>query len=172
MDQSIEWRPIPGYDGDYEASSAGDIRNARTGHVLRPATSKPYPYVNLRGRTQKVHRLVALTFHGPGAPGLEVLHANDMKMDNRAANLSWGTRAMNVADAISHDLHPAAAKSRTTHCPSGHAYTDENTYRNPSGGRSCRECRRVRAREAFARKKARGYTDLAGNPRQSRAQRT
>lgn len=171
MDQSIQWHPIPGYDGDYEASDTGEIRNARTGRVLRQATSKPYPYVNLRGKTQKVHRLVALTFHGPGAPGEEVLHANDVKTDNRATNLSWGTRRKNVADAIAHDLHPAAAKARTTHCPANHEYTPENTYTYPDGRRFCRECRRIKGREAFDRKKARGYTDLAGNPRPSRAKR-
>ena len=30
-----------------------------------------------------------------------------------------------------------------THCPEGHPYTEENTYRRPSGSRACRTCRRA-----------------------------
>lgn len=41
-------------------------------------------------------------------------------------------------------------KTRTglakTHCPTGHAYTPENTYRSPRGHRSCRTCARDRDR--------------------------
>jgi hypothetical protein len=31
-----------------------------------------------------------------------------------------------------------------THCPKGHAYSEENTYRDPSGSRHCRVCGRQR----------------------------
>lgn len=37
--------------------------------------------------------------------------------------------------------------SQKTHCPHGHEYTAENTYRQSEGGRGCRECRRVQNRE-------------------------
>lgn len=33
-----------------------------------------------------------------------------------------------------------------THCPHGHEYTDENTYRKRNGARECRTCRTERAR--------------------------
>lgn len=32
-------------------------------------------------------------------------------------------------------------------CPHGHAYTEENTYRDPRGYRQCRSCRRRRSRQ-------------------------
>lgn len=35
---------------------------------------------------------------------------------------------------------PAAINARKTHCPQGHEYSEENTYRPPSGGRKCRAC--------------------------------
>lgn len=42
-----------------------------------------------------------------------------------------------------------------THCPRGHAYDDENTYRTSTGGRGCRECRRIWWRENGAAVRAR-----------------
>lgn len=34
-----------------------------------------------------------------------------------------------------------------THCPHGHEYTPENTYRNKRGNRFCRTCHRIRGRK-------------------------
>jgi hypothetical protein len=31
-----------------------------------------------------------------------------------------------------------------THCPQGHPFDEDNTYRYPSGARACRTCRRLR----------------------------
>lgn len=38
-----------------------------------------------------------------------------------------------------------------THCPSGHEYAPENTRISTKGDRLCRECARIRSREAIAR---------------------
>ena len=40
-----------------------------------------------------------------------------------------------------------------THCPHGHEYTAENTYRDPNGKRSCRECKRADYRRRYWRDK-------------------
>jgi hypothetical protein len=32
--------------------------------------------------------------------------------------------------------------ARKTHCPQGHPYDEQNTYRTPTGGRQCLTCRR------------------------------
>jgi hypothetical protein len=50
-----------------------------------------------------------------------------------------------------------------THCPAGHPYDEQNTYRTPSGHRECRTCRAATGRRHAARK--REYT------REWRAQR-
>lgn len=46
-----------------------------------------------------------------------------------------------------------AIHARKTHCKYGHAFTPENTYRNPKGRRGCRTCRRKdgQVRRASAR---------------------
>ena len=46
-----------------------------------------------------IHRLVLEAFVGPRPRGAFGLHGNDDREDNRAANLRWGTRAENAADA-------------------------------------------------------------------------
>ncbi|WP_369830186.1 HNH endonuclease [Mycobacterium sp. E1747] len=40
-----------------------------------------------------------------------------------------------------------------THCPRGHEYTAANTYRSTDNLRRCRECARIRSREAVRRKR-------------------
>lgn len=41
-----------------------------------------------------------------------------------------------------------------THCPSGHAYTEANTYIHARGDRQCRSCIRVRSAQARERRRA------------------
>lgn len=43
---------------------------------------------------------------------------------------------------------------RGTHCKAGHAYTEANTYVDPSGRRTCRECHRRLGREGQRRRRA------------------
>lgn len=107
------WLPIPGYEGFYEVSDLGRIRSLRHmtrcgwrgGHLLKPfPDSDGYLRVNLSrdgviARLQPVHRLVLLAFTGPPpTPDHECCHGPGGKLDNRPANLSWGTRLDNSDD--------------------------------------------------------------------------
>jgi hypothetical protein len=47
-----------------------------------------------------VHILVALTFIGPRPVGLDVLHGENGKLDNRLCNIRYGTKAENMADKV------------------------------------------------------------------------
>ncbi len=110
-----EWRPIPGYEGWYEASSCGNIRRllacrgATAGRVLKQSLRGEYLAVSLyrndRKRKYDVHVLVASAFHGVRQSELIVNHRDTNKRNNRADNLEWVTPAGNVAHAISHGLH-------------------------------------------------------------------
>lgn len=116
---AVIWKPIPGVDG-YEASSDGDIRSVPrvverimpggrlirqplAGRILAPAKCKNgYLYVNARGRTYQVHRLVARAWLSGDGEGFDVAHENNDRHDNRPANLRWATRMENIADQVAH----------------------------------------------------------------------
>lgn len=95
-----QWRDIPNYEGRYQVSSEGRVRNARTGRVLRPGLAyNGYYMVRLckdgYARTQRVSRLVAQAFVPGFAPELQVNHINGDKTDNSADNLEWCTPSEN-----------------------------------------------------------------------------
>lgn len=110
-----KWLPVKGYEGRYEVSDCGLVRTVArwvpngqpSGRYIGQAILAPfrhsggYSVVKLsrdRKKTnQYVHRLVAGVFCGPPT-GAEVLHHDGDKTNNAAANLSWGSRADNVAD--------------------------------------------------------------------------
>lgn len=159
-----QWRPVVGYEGSYEVSDLGRVRSldrtTRDGKRLRGCVLKPFvmPSGHLRvglsrgeGRTKKVHRLVLEAFIGPCPPEMEALHRNGVPGDCRLVNLRWGTKSEDARDQIAHGVHSMARK---THCPSGHAYSPENTYVHPSGGRRCRTCTRDNLRAAYHRRSA------------------
>jgi len=100
----------------------------------------------------EVHAFVCEAFHGLRPAGdIEARHLNGDRLDNRAANLAWGTKSENMNDKVAHGTHHEANK---THCPTGHEYTVANTYRAPSSPRKrqCRIC--MQAREARRQSRA------------------
>lgn len=109
-------------------------RKAQSGHL----------FVALRAddvRTSwAVHVLVLTAFVGPRPEGLFGCHWDDNPANNHLENLRWGTRSENVKDSVRNGAH---AMANRTHCPQGHPYSPENTYRYPQGRRACNECRRA-----------------------------
>lgn len=158
-----EWRPIPGCDGRYEVSNLGRVRSRpRTtpgrwdtpmhfaGRVLaQESVVGGYLRVGMRygGRRHRelVHRLVLLAFVGPCPEGMEARHVDGNPTHNHVSNLAWGTHSENTYDQVSAGTHNIA---RRTHCPQGHPYDEANTYRKPSGARTCRTCKRDKRKAA------------------------
>jgi len=99
---SIVWRRLPTHDG-YEVSANGDIRNMRTGYVLKPISSPSgHVHVFLNGQRVRVHHAVLLAFVGPRPEGMETRHLDGDPTNNVVTNLAWGTRGENAADTRKH----------------------------------------------------------------------
>jgi protein gp37 len=110
-----EWRAVVGFEGAYEVSSLGRVRRAdecrkgrrRLDRTLAMRLVRGYSAVCLSAGgvvTQKrVNRLVLEAFVGlPPSTSAEARHRNGEPADNRLSNLSWGSKADNMADAARH----------------------------------------------------------------------
>ena len=95
-----EWRAVPGYEGLYEVSNKGNVRNVRRNKLLRlQKTNNGYIRVVLSKNRIKtgfqVHRLVALTFL-PNPDNLpQVNHKDEDKTNNNVDNLEFCTAKYN-----------------------------------------------------------------------------
>jgi hypothetical protein len=90
------WLPVVGWEGLFEVSSLGRVKNARTGYIFRPTNApyQRYQRVTLCGKGTKVQvsvsHLVLETFVGPCPDGMEVLHGPAGSRVDRLTNLRWG----------------------------------------------------------------------------------
>lgn len=95
-----EWRAVPGYEGLYEVSDIGNVRNVRRNKLLRlTKTNNGYIQVSLFKNGiktgLKVHRLVAQAFL-PNPDNLPMInHKDENKTNNRVENLEWCTAKYN-----------------------------------------------------------------------------
>lgn len=107
--QAEEWRPVPGYNGDYEVSDLGRVRSYKRKKsillrpLIRPSGHKAV-VLCLEGKTKllSVHRMVALCFINNPYNKKWVCHINGVAGDNRAVNLYWGSPRENTADMLRH----------------------------------------------------------------------
>ena len=90
-----EFVPIKGYEGLYEVSKNGIIKNLSTGKIIGNTSGNSYSSVSLNKNgviiTRGVHRIVAEAF----VPNLEnkpcVNHIDGNKSNNKYTNLEWVT---------------------------------------------------------------------------------
>lgn len=93
MDVKEEWLQLSNYD-NYEVSSFGNVRNKKTGRILKPSNRGGYYVVglsNIKTKTFQVHRLVAETFIENPENKAHVNHKDKNGLNNNLANLEWNT---------------------------------------------------------------------------------
>jgi len=115
------WKPIPGWEGIYEASNYGQIKSIervvatntvnqyRTvrERIMKIQTTKDgYKLVSLKHKNKRfsatVHNLVMMSFVGPRPEGLCICHNNGIPSDNRLDNLRYDTPSSNTQDKWLH----------------------------------------------------------------------
>ena len=96
------WKDIKGYEGLYQVSNYGKVKNVNTNKILKQfLTDKVYCKVSLSNCGNKkhlrVHRLVADAFI-PNPDNLkQVNHIDENKQNNNADNLEWCDGFYNMA---------------------------------------------------------------------------
>ena len=98
------WKPISGYENNYEISSIGKVRNIKSKRILKNGLAKGYRLAQLSKNGQRkfitIHRLVACTFLGYQEGVLRHLDGN--KLNNAVENLRFGTAKENAEDRDRH----------------------------------------------------------------------
>ena len=109
------WRCIPWWP--YEVSNTGQVRNVRTGRILKQDPAKGgYLRVTLAWNGEvcrfMVNRLVCEAFHGPApTPEHQARHLDGDATSNSSGNLCWGTRSENEQDKRRHGTYQAREKN-------------------------------------------------------------
>lgn len=100
------WKDILGYEGNYQISNLGNVKNIKTGRILKGRLDK-YGYYRvilykrlIRYKNFQIHRLVAMAFIENPNDKPQVDHINTIRTDNRVENLRWVTYKENNLNPI------------------------------------------------------------------------
>ena len=114
-----EWRPVKGYEGLYEVSNLGRVRNVQKNRILCQSTVNGYKQVSLyiggKTITSGVHRLVAFAFCEGYFYSAVVNHKNEIRDDNRPENLEWCTKSYNARYNDAHLKGQEKVHTKTKH---------------------------------------------------------
>lgn len=117
------WKPVVGYEDDYEVSNLGRVRSKdmmvwngityhrKKGKILKPGLGgSGYYTVSLRGKTHKVARLVASAFLIKESDRDYVNHIDGDKTNDNIANLEYVSPSSNNKHASITGLHKYKSK--------------------------------------------------------------
>lgn len=99
--KGLQWKPVVGFEGMYEVSQHGQVRDVRSDKKRRwEVNSANYPQIKLYGDDgsetwMRIHEMVAHAFIGPCPPEHEINHEGGNKMRPHAAELMYRTKQEN-----------------------------------------------------------------------------
>jgi len=100
-----EWKDIKGYEGLYQISNLGRVKNIKTNYIRKSIITKlGYYQVKLLNKMYLIHRLVAQAFIDNPNNYPEINHSDGNKANNKIENLIWCTRSQNVKHSFDNGL--------------------------------------------------------------------
>jgi hypothetical protein len=112
-----------------------------------------YGKFTVNGKTLLAHRVAYEMAFGPIPVGLQVDHVKARGCTNRHCVNPAHLEAVTCRENLMRGDTLAATLAAVTHCPKGHAYDDENTYRRTTGTRACKACSRLRNEQRPSRRR-------------------
>jgi hypothetical protein len=94
---------------------------------------------------RRAARVVYELWRSPIPEGLQIDHL----CRNRGCVNPWHLEPVTQRENMLRGDTFAARHAAKTHCPRGHEYTLENTYRSKRGQRECRHCGRLKAKARY-----------------------
>lgn len=113
------WKPVVGYEGNYEVNEYCQIRTMfrRDKRILKPATrpdwGHKYVSITMNGIRKKkyIHIAGLEAFVSPRPIGMEGLHNDGNTENNHISNLRWGTHKENMQDSLKHGTFKFASNA-------------------------------------------------------------
>lgn len=130
-----EWVSIRGYEGLYEVSRSGVVRNSANQRHLALSIKCGYSQVGLfkngKQRWFLLHRLVADAFLPKVKHKTEINHKDGDKQNNTVENLEWCDHSENLRHAYLTGLRKQDTSSRSIDCisPEGQLLNFPSIYR-------------------------------------------
>ena len=110
------WKDIEDFEGKYQVSNFGRVRNSRNQIMKQAKHYKGYLIIQLykhgKPKTKAIHRLVANAFINNPKNKPQINHKDGNKQNNNVSNLEWCTQSENNLHAYKTGLKKITDKNR------------------------------------------------------------